>query len=166
MHAHMHVGSPPSSRCGYIVYRDLNDFSWQLLLSRSSLCSRKTMKCSSVPVFLIDAANSSVPSVLQHRMGFPGVGSWDHGYSACPVVLFFGFFSLPPAQLLLLHNVNTPPSRDSAHPLVCRSQSRRTQESHQAVVPALVLPARIIATWGLCICRARSLGPVCMPVDE
>jgi hypothetical protein len=78
MHAHMHVGSPPSSRCGYIVYRDLNDFSWQLLLSRSSLCSRKTMKCSSVPVFLIDAANSSVPSVLQHRMDFPGVGSWDH----------------------------------------------------------------------------------------
>ena len=33
---------------------------------------------SSVPVFLIDAANSSVLSVLQHRMGFPGVGSWDH----------------------------------------------------------------------------------------
>jgi hypothetical protein len=106
MHAHMHVGSPPSSRCGYIVYRDLNDFSWQLLLSRSSLCSRKTIKYSSVPHRCRDFVCSkrvAAPERLPRR------GIMGSCYSACPVVLFFGFFSLPPTQLLLLlHNVNTP----------------------------------------------------------
>jgi hypothetical protein len=60
--------------------------------------------------------------------------AWDRVTVHIPACLFFAFH---PLDLLLLHNVNTP------------SQSRRAHELHQAAMPALVVPGRIIATWEL-----------------
>jgi hypothetical protein len=118
-------------------------------LSRSSLFAKRRgndapLRCRYSSV---SSRDSAVRSVLQRRMAFPGVGSC---YSAYPGMLFFAFFSLPPARpAAASQRQHSFPSRDSAHPLVCRSQSRRTHELHQAAMPALVIPGRIIATWEL-----------------
>jgi hypothetical protein len=119
-------------------------------LSRSSLFAKRRgndapLRCRYSSV---SSRDSAVRSVLQRRMAFPGVGSC---YSAYPgmFVLCILFASTRSTCCCFTTSTLLPPSRDSAHPLVCRSQSRRTHELHQAAMPALVIPSRFIATWEL-----------------
>jgi hypothetical protein len=148
MHAHA-CRQSASSRCGYIVYRDLNDFAWQLPFRVPACLQRDegmmhlfdaVIRLSRAVIRLFEACCSA---------GWPSP-AWDRVTVHIPACCSLHSFRFHPLDLLLLQNVNTPsPSRDSAHPLVCRSQSRRTHELHQAAMPALVIPGRIIATWEL-----------------